>query len=346
MPRDLYELLGVEPTATQEDVGRAFRRRAATEHPDKHPGDSAAEERFKELAAAFHVLSDPDARRRYDLSRAADRIRDFSSDMRDIFNVKTGSAPRTAHGQAGSPFTAAPGYDASASVDVTFHESVTGCKKPVAVRVNRATEECKACSGSGGAPGAARVQCAVCSGHGRRVDPRGRMALKECQTCRGRGTVSLVTCDSCGGRGLTELERNLTVTIPRGVKSGTVLRVAGMGGPGSPPGDLYIEVKVVGDGTYERRGDELRIRHTVSMFGAILGTAVNVVPFPGKTVTVTVPPGSQPGDEIRSETVELPGGDRVTVTVVLNVVLPKLVSPRGKQLLKDLLDEVVKLGAY
>ncbi len=342
MAKDYYAVLGVPRDASQEEIKRAFRRLARDTHPDANPDDPSAEARFREVAEAYEVLSDPERRRAYD--------RGESLDLGDLF-AGFGSFDdllRSVFGDAG-PFgtgrgpTARPrGRDVVARVRVSLAEAAFGTEADVAFETN---VTCGLCGGSGAKPGSLRSTCPTCGGAGAvRVARRGLlgtvMSVAECDRCRGSGEIISEPCPRCLGQGVHPDRRSVRVEIPAGVSTGTRLRMTGEGeaaGQGGRPGDLYVTIEVVPDERFERSGDDLIHRVTIGIAEAALGTKVEVPLLEGGTETVAIPAGTQPGWTTRLAgrgTAHLGRRGRGDLVVQVAVEVPSDLTPEEEELLR------------
>jgi molecular chaperone DnaJ len=346
--RCFYEVLGVEKAASCDDIRKAYRQAALKHHPDRNPGDAEAEQKFKEATEAFQVLSDEQKRGRYDRFGHAGvegSMPDFGGDIfshfQDIFSEFFGGGGGRASRRGG------PGRGADLRVQqrLTLKESVVGCKREVSLRTPVA---CDACEGSGAKPGTKRVKCPACGGAGQVSTARGFvMFTQTCGECGGEGTIVKTPCEACHGNGQVEKSRKVVVTFPAGIDTGQRLRVPGQGmpgtrggsGPSGPPGDLFVDVEVAADPTFERDGIDLITRVKVSLAEASLGTSREVVLPDESKITVDVPAGSQPNDVVTTRGKGVPrvdGRGRGALHVVVQVVVPKQVSARAKELLLEL----------
>lgn len=331
---DYYETLGVSRTASAEEIKKAFRQQARKYHPDVNPGNKAAEEKFKQINAAFEVLSDPAKRRLYD-EFGEDAAR-FNFDERKAEQFRAYRAAQRASGSGGGiPFTGQdfdlgdlfgdlfgrgadgrvnigdlfnqggrrgaasgpqPGEDLNFSLSLSLNEALTGTERSVSVQK---PARCSRCQGSGeaGAP----TPCSNCQGTGRIRRGAGRLSMGgTCPQCGGSGKVAL-PCLNCQGTGRVVESTRLTVTIPPGVRTGSKVRLAGQGAAGvrgGPAGDLYIETQVAEHPLVRREGDDLYMDLPLTVAEAMLGAEVKVPTFQGD-VTVKVPPGSQSGRRMR-----------------------------------------------
>jgi molecular chaperone DnaJ len=309
MSDDLYEILGVGREAGQDEIKRAYRRLARELHPDANPGDPEAETRFKEVALAYEVLSDPEKRRRYDTfglqglggAGGGQDPFGFGGGLGDIFDAFFGGAasPFGQRGPSGPP----RGGDVEVVADLRFEDAVFGCRHQVELRT---AVRCETCDGSGAAPGSQVTRCDECAGAGqvRRVRQSflGQMVTTSvCPRCGGAGELITSPCGDCGGEGRRVEPRAYTVDIPGGVDSGSTLRLTGRGaaGPrGGPPGDLYVHVRVAPHERFHRDGLELRCDLPVSFTQAALGAHVRFETLDGDEDLV-IPRGTASGREFR-----------------------------------------------
>ncbi len=353
--RDYYEVLAVAKTASQQDIKSAYRKIAVRDHPDRNPGNAEAEERFKEAAEAYAVLSDADKRARYDrfghqgLSGAGGAggfdptiFADFSDILGDFFGLGGGFG-RRAGGQGGMTRGADLRYD----LTIDFEEAAFG--KETTLRIPR-LETCGKCSGSGSANGTAPATCKTCGGHGQVRFTQGFFTVaRTCPQCQGEGRVISDPCSECKGEGRVERERSITVKIPAGVDTGARLRLTGEGEHGrrgGPPGDLYVVLQVRPHARFRRDGSTVFSRLPISFPQAVLGTTLEVDTLHGKA-PLDIPPGTAHGRDfrLRSQGVSrLDGsgrGDHV-VTVEVQVPNPKDLSEEEVQLLR----RMAEIGGY
>jgi molecular chaperone DnaJ len=305
MAKSLYEALGVPKNVSQDELKKAYRKLVRQYHPDKNPGDEAAEARFKEIQTAYDVLSDPAKRKQYDTFGSANGRPgpgptnfDFGDfDLGDIFGGLFGGArgrggrPQQQRGQRGA--------DVEVEVRVSFEDSLKGLQTTVPVQLELA---CHACHGTGAAPGTAPKRCPECDGTGVVATSQGLFALQQpCPRCRGNGTVVETPCPTCRGSGRERRTKRFTVRIPAGVKDGTKIKLKGKGEAGyggAPAGDLYVVTRVEPSKLYERRGDDLVLEVPVTFDEAALGATVEI-PTPDGRVSLKVPAGSQDGKLLR-----------------------------------------------
>jgi len=349
--RDFYVILGVQRTASDAEIKRAFRKLAQQWHPDVNT-DPAAQERFKEINEAYQVLSDPDRRSRYDtFGRAGvdsgpaggpgfEGFGGFS----DIFDAFFGGGAGAASARRGRP---QPGADLRYDLRITFEEAVRGTEKEIEFSV---LQRCETCHGSGAKAGSEAVTCPQCNGRGEvrsvRQTMLGQMVnVSACPRCKGEGKIIESACETCKGDGRTEQRRTLRVTIPAGIDEGHQIRLSNEGeaGPrGGPAGSLYVAVHVAPHKSLKRDGTELYYEADVSIAQAALGTRI-MVPTVDGTEEVEIKPGTQPETEIRLRGKGVPhlrrSGSRGDLHVLVNVVVPTKLTKRQKELLSAYADE-------
>ncbi len=345
---DYYLLLGVERSATDDDIKRAYRSLARQYHPDANPGDPAAEARFKEISVAYETLRDPERRRRYDMfgpERSAGGGAPPGADgfgINDLFDAFFGGDVFGGRG-GGGPAGPMTGADAEAVLDLSLSEAVFGTTKPLDVRL---PVVCDPCNGSGAAPGTHAAQCETCGGAGQVRQVR-RSILGQivtagvCPTCGGAGSVIPSPCPNCGGDGRVVAERRLDVEVPAGIDEGQRLRLPGRGAAaprGGRSGDLYVHVRVAANPDFVRDGNDLLHVRSIGMTQAALGTACTIETLDGAEDLV-IPAGTQPGRVFRLRGRGVPvlqGRGRGDLLVQIEVQVPERLSDDEAALLRQL----------
>ncbi len=346
--KNLYDVLGVPKTATADEIKKAYRRLARRWHPDKNPGDKEAEERFKEIQAAYDVLSDPDKRKRYDaygspdgrlgpegtfiFEDLGDLFGDFGDLLGGLLGGRPGAGVRRERGRRGK--------DVEVEVTLSFADSLKGVEITLPVSLE---SSCAECGGSGARPGTAPAVCPHCQGRGTVAESQGLFALSHpCPRCRGHGTVIEHPCPRCRGTGRERRTRRFKVQIPPGVRDGTRIRLRGKGEAGyggGPAGDLYVVTRVQPSPLYRRRGEvDLEVDVPVTFPEAALGATVQV-PTPDGTISLKVPPGSQDGKLLRVRgrgAPKLGGGGRGDLYARVRVVVPTKLTKRERELIEEL----------
>lgn len=346
MTRDYYEVLGVARDAQEGQIKKAFRRLARELHPDQNQGDPETEERFKELAQAYEVLSDPDKRRTYD-TYGHDGLRGsgganangFGS-MSDIFSAFFGGGFESSFGGGGRGGPAA-GADAAVGVEIDLAEAASGVSVDVSFD---ADTRCGTCNGNGARPGTPIVTCERCDGAGQLQTvartPFGQMVRATvCDVCEGAGRVPQEPCETCDGRGMVRETRTLAVDIPAGIEDGQRIRLSGRahaGSPSAPAGDLYVIVQVRPDERFLREGDNLVTVVDVPAPLAALGTTLDVPTLDGGVATA-IAAGTQPGEILTLSGQGMPrlrGGRRGDLQVVVNVTIPRHLDREQREMLE------------
>ena len=331
---DHYEVLGVERTATPEEVKKAYRRLARELHPDVN-SSADAQEKFKLVTHAYDVLSDPQQREQYDLGGSGSS--GFGG-FGDIFETFFGAAQRS----SGPRSRRERGQDALLRIEVELGDIVFGIKRDLEVDT---AVVCETCEGSCCAKGTQPVTCDICQGAGHiqravRSLLGNVMTSSPCGTCRGYGTVIASPCPSCGGQGRVRARRKVTVDIPAGVETGLRLQLAGQGevGPaGGANGDLFLEVKVRHHDIFSRNGDDLLATLEVQMVDAILGTTATIEGLDGP-VTVEVKAGTQSADIVTVKErgiTHLRGSGRGDLKLGVQVVTPTKLDSKAQELIKQ-----------
>jgi len=342
--KDYYGILGVRRDASPEDIKRAYRKLARQYHPDVN-SDPAAHETFKDINAAYEVLSDPAKREIVDLG--GDPLAPSGGagpgpggafvGFQDIMDAFFGTA-----GARGPRPRTRPGADAILRLDLDLHETAFGVDAPVTVDT---AVLCGTCTGAGTAAGTHLATCEACGGRGevqsvQRTFLGQVISSRPCSACHGHGTVVSHPCPTCGGDGRVRTRRSLTVKIPAGVEDGMRIRLAQQGevGPGGgPPGDLYVEIHERPHDVYSRKGDDLHCRVTLPMTAAALGTRLTIKTLDGEE-NLDVRAGTQPGSTLRIRSKGVPhlrGAGRGDLFVHLDVRTPTKLDAEQERLLRE-----------
>jgi chaperone protein DnaJ len=366
LEKDFYAVLGVDKTASADDIKKAYRKLARESHPDHNPGDPQAEERFKAASEAYNVLSDTGRRREYDEmrslfgsgafrrnARGAGQPGGMPFDVSDMFGGGGAGGDRrfggagfqdlfssifsggSAGGQS-APRGPARGRDVETEVALDFGDAVRGVTLPLTLR---APGVCDTCHGNGAKPGTQPRTCPACHGAGVTTRNQGSFSFSEpCRTCQGVGTVVEEKCPECHGSGGVTKTRTLNVRFPAGVADGQRIRLAGRGEPGErggPAGDLFVHVKVRPDELFGRTGDDLTLTVPVTFAEAVLGTDLRVPTLDG-AVTLRVPPGTPSGRVLRArgKGVVRRDGQAGDLLVTLDVVVPARLSDEARAALE------------
>lgn len=346
--RDYYEVLGVAKTATESEIKSAYRKLALKHHPDRNPGDAAAEEKFKEAAEAYAVLADADKRARYDRFGHAGvggasaqgfdpsvftGFEDILGGLGDIFGFGDvlGGGRRRGGPQRGADLR----YD----VEISFEESAKGAEK--AIQIPR-HETCGTCSGSGAAPGTSASTCSQCRGSGQIRFQQGFFTMaRTCGACRGTGRVVTSPCKTCRGEGQVEQQRKLNVKIPAGIASGQRLRLQGEGEGGlrgGPAGDLYVVIFVQDDERFTRDGNDLHAAADVWFTTLALGGDIEVPGIDG-THPLSIPAGTATGTTFRLRGKGMPdvsGRGKGDLLVTVRGSTPSSLSREQRKLMEQL----------
>ena len=312
--RDYYEVLGVDRNASEEEIKKAYRKLAVKYHPDKNPGDRAAEEKFKELGEAYEALSNSQQRAAYDQyghaafdprARAGGGSRgggfhDPFEIFREVFGGGTGSIfDELFGGERRDPTGPQRGADLRYDMEISFEDAVLGCEKEIPVTK---LESCESCRGSGAEPGSTAKTCSTCGGRGQVISSRGIFSIAQtCPRCDGAGRVIEKPCHACHGAGRREHASKIKIKIPPGVDTGARLRSAGNGEGGirgGPAGNLYVVLHVRPHEIFQRDGDDLVCEVPINFVQAALGADIEVPTLKGKA-NIRIPPGTQTGTVFR-----------------------------------------------
>ena len=336
--RDYYDILGVSRDASDTDIKKAFRQLALKHHPDRNPGDTHAEERFKAINEAYAALSDPDRRAQYDRYGRVDLPPggvDFGG-LEDIFgDLFEGFF---GGGRGGRRGRARRGDDLRYDLEITLEEAAQGLE--TRLQIPR-LEVCEACRGSGAEPGSGRTTCPTCKGRGQLRHQQGFLTVaRTCPQCGGEGQIIKNPCKACGGEGRVARERALKVRIPLGVDEGAQMRVVGEGEGGvggGPSGDLYVVLHVRPHAFFTRQGNELHCALPLTFSQVALGAEVDVPVLDG-VAHLKVPAGTQSGDVLRLRGKGMPGlhgrgrGDACYTAVV---EVPRKLTGKQRELLEE-----------
>ncbi|WP_322170866.1 molecular chaperone DnaJ [Acutalibacter caecimuris] len=354
--RDYYEVLGIQKSASEDEIKKAYRQLAKKYHPDLNPGDKGAEGKFKEVNEAYEVLSDSGKRARYDQFGHAGVDPNFGGgagggnpfqgagfDISDIFDSFFGGG-FGGGGRRGNPNAPRQGGDVQANLAISFEEAAKGCKKNVEYQQ---IENCADCHGTGAAEGTSPKTCPNCNGSGQvRVSQRTPFGVMQssqtCDRCRGTGKIIEKPCPTCDGKGKVRRRKTIEVSVPAGIADEQILNVSGKGNAGSnggPNGDLHVYVSVRPHPIFQRRGNDVWCEMPITFTQAALGADVEVPTLDGK-VSYHVHEGTQPGDVFRLKgkgiqnlhNARFRGDQYVQVTVEI----PKNLNKRQKEILAEL----------
>lgn len=351
--RDYYEVLGVDRSATRDQIKQAYRRLALKYHPDRNK-ESGAEESFKEIAEAYAVLSDDAKRREYDVTGHAgiserwsteDLMRGFHfgdffggrfDDLSGIFGDFFGRRPSTREQDL-------RGRDLRYDVDLTLEEAAKGGEREI--EISR-SEKCGICQGSGAKPGTKPKTCADCSGSGQKQQVQSgkgvrMVSITTCPRCQGRGQFIEHPCETCHGSGAQSISHTLNVQIPAGIDDGMVIRLPGQGEKsigGGQPGDLFIRPHLRPHPTLQRQGDDLYAMSSINLVDAALGTTLSVKGLEGETIALTIPPGTQSGTSFRVNGKGMPRLNKKgkgDLYVIVEVRTPTAMTSQQRRLLEE-----------
>jgi len=356
--KDYYQVLGVPKNASSDEIRKAYRKLAQKHHPDANPGNKDAEDRFKEISAAYDVLGDEDKRSAYDRAREMGaagfgggfpnggpgggfggypggvRFETTDVDLEDLLGGMFGG------GGARRRARPSRGADLETEVTLSFDDAMAGVTLPVTLT---GPAPCTTCHGTGAAPGTHPIVCPTCSGSGQVAVNQGLFSMAQtCPQCRGTGRLIETPCPACGGTGATRRKRTIQVKVPAGVKDGARIKVAGKGEPGAsggPPGDLFVRVHVRPHELFGRKGNDLTVDVPVTFPEAALGAHVQVPTLHGP-VTLKVPAGTPSGKTFRVRGKGAPkrGGGHGDLLATVTVDVPRKLSREQKKLVEQLGD--------
>ena len=358
---EYYQLLGVPKGASQDEIKKAYRKLAVKFHPDKNPGDSQAEKKFKQISEAYETLSDPQKREMYDRF-GKDGMNNFGgghggggaqgfSSMEDALRTFMGAFGGGGGGEGmfesmfgfggGSSGHSSMRQGASKKISLTlsFNEAAKGVEKEALITKY---ENCPKCDGSGASSPSAIKQCTDCGGSGQKHQSRGFFTMSAtCPTCHGNGQVITDRCKNCHGHGRIKDKHKVKIKIPAGIDNGMTIKMSGYGDAGEsggPPGDLYVEVQVNSHDVFERHGDDVLIDLPISFHEAALGCKKEIPTLLSGNMRITVPEGTQTGKTLRVRKQGFPnvhGQGTGDLLVHITVETPTHLSEKQKSLLKE-----------
>lgn len=349
--RDYYDILGVARDASADDIKRSYRKLAMKHHPDKNPGDEAAEKAFKEAAEAYSVLSDKDKRQRYDQFGHAgvdgaggggggfSNVEDIFAAFGDMFGGGGGGGIfEQFFGGGGRRRGGRRGASLRVDLQLSLEEVATGARKTL--EINR-PEPCGTCDGSGAKPGSSPETCDTCGGHGEVMRSQGFLSIRQtCPACGGQGKVIKSPCGDCRGHGRVPRKVPINLTIPAGIEEGHVERIHSQGEPGqggAPAGDLVVVVHVQPHEIFTRHGEDLLAQAKISFAQAVLGDSVDIPTITGETVVLKIPAGTQPGERLRVRGHGLPRADgygKGNLVVQIQVAVPTKITSEQEEHLR------------
>ncbi len=312
--RDHYEVLGVQKSAAEDEIKKAYRKLAMENHPDRNPDDQSAEKRFKEAADSYAVLSDKEKRGRYDQFGHAGvdgnfggggaggfaNVEDIFSAFGDLFGGGGGGIFDQFFGGGRGRSRVQRGASLRVDLELTLEDVALGVKKTLEISRN---EPCGTCEGSGAKPGTSPETCGTCGGHGEVVRSQGFFSVRQtCPSCRGQGKTVSNPCPSCKGRTVQPRKVPINITIPPGIEEGHVERISGQGEPGAnngPAGDLVVVIHVHPHKVFTRFNDDLLVQTNISYRQAVTGDSIEIPTLTNETVVLKIPAGTQPGSKLR-----------------------------------------------
>ena len=344
--RDYYEVLGINKSATADQIKSAYRKLAVKYHPDKNKDDKAAEEKFKEASEAYHVLSNSERKQNYDSfghsafenggGRGGFSNFDFSNHFSDIFEDFFGEG--FGGGTRRNRRSNNRGSDLRYDLSITLEQAYTGKKQDIKFSTS---EKCDTCKGSGSKPGHDAGSCSMCGGQGQIRSSQGFFTVQQtCPQCSGSGEEITNPCNSCNGQGKKQASKRLSVTIPKGVDDGTRIRLAGKGEAGSrgaSSGDLYLFVNVYSHDLFKRSDENLFFECPISIADAALGTSIEIPTIDGGKAKIKIPQGTQSGKQFRLKGKGMPymrGSGNGDLYVQVNTEVPVSLNSEQKELLE------------
>ena len=344
--RDYYDVLGINKSASPDQIKSAYRKLAVKHHPDKNKGDKASEEKFKEASEAYHILSNTERKQNYDNfghaafengggGRGGFGNFDFSSNFSDIFEDFFGEG---FGGGRRSRKSNNRGSDLRYDLSISLNEAFSGKKQDIKFSTS---EKCDICKGTGSKPGHSPSTCSMCGGHGQVRSSQGFFTVQQtCPQCGGSGEQITHPCTSCGGQGKKQASKRLSVTIPKGVDDGTRIRLAGKGEAGSKgagSGDLYLFINVYSHDLFKRSDENLYFECPISIADAALGTTIEIPTIDGGKAKIKIPAGTQSGKQLRLKGKGMPyirGSGYGDLYVQLNTEVPISLNKEQKELLE------------
>ena len=344
--RDYYEVLGINKSASAEQIKSAYRKLAVKHHPDKNKGDKASEEKFKEASEAYHVLSNAERKQNYDNfghaafengggGRGGFGNFDFSSSFSDIFEDFFGEG---FGGGRRSRRSNNRGSDLRYDLSITLEEAYAGKKQDIKFSTS---EKCNTCKGSGSKPGTSASSCSMCGGHGQVRSSQGFFTVQQtCPQCSGSGEQITNPCSECSGQGKRQASKRLSVTIPKGVDDGTRIRLSGKGEAGTKgagSGDLYLFINVYSHDLFKRSDENLFFECPISIADAALGTSIEIPTIDGGKAKIKIPAGTQSGKQFRLKGKGMPymrGSGNGDLYIQVNTEVPISLNREQKELLE------------
>jgi len=346
--RDFYEVLGVAKDASPDQIKASYRKLALKHHPDKNKGDKSSEDKFKEASEAYHVLSNSERKQNYDNfghaafengggGRSGFGNFDFSNSFSDIFEDFFGDFGG-AGGQRGKRNSNLRGSDLRYDLSISLEEAYTGKKQDIKFSTS---EKCSICKGNGSKPGYEVGACSMCGGNGQVRSNQGFFTVQQtCPQCSGNGEEITNPCSDCNGQGKKQTSKRLSVAIPKGVKDGTRIRLAGKGEAGSRGagnGDLYLFINVHSHNLFKRSDENLFFECPISIADAALGTSIEIPTINGGKAKIKIPSGTQSGKQFRLKGKGMPymrGSGDGDLYVQVNTEVPVSLNKEQKELLE------------